>query len=632
MARAPLLLALLAAACATPAPDLPARLAATPVAPAPAPDTPPAQHVAPTASATRIHDIQGAAQRSPLDGRAVSDVPGIVTAVVKPGFWMQDPQADDAPATSEALFVHLDPPQLDGAPLRPGDELLVAGTVSEYVPPSRKGQLPVTQIDAPVLRRVARDRPLPAPMRLGRGGRPIPSEILCDDARDGDACAGPFDPAQDGLDFWESLEGMLVEVADPVACSPTSSLGELWVLADGGADSTGRNARGGVSVRAADFNPERIQLVPLLAPVARVDVGTRLTQDGQPRVRGLLDYAFANWRLDVLAPVTAAGGGVAPERVQPAAAPDRELLVACLNLENLSPSSDAAKLAGLGRVIADNLAAPDIVAVEEVQDDSGPVKDGTVSAAGTLRALTDAIVAAGGPRYRCADIAPADGADGGQPGANIRCALLWREDRGVRLVERPGADAQAAARVVREGDAPALLPSPALVAPQDPCWTESRKPLAAEFRWGGGAALFVIANHWSSKGGDDPLFGARQPPQQESAARRVAQARAVRAFADELAAAGAQVLVLGDLNDFPFSDPLAALTAGGALVELTDRLPEVERYSYVYQGNSQQLDHILASPALAALCSEARPVHVNSEFAGQVSDHDPVIARFATGD
>jgi predicted extracellular nuclease len=106
----------------------------------------------------------------------------------------------------------------------------------------------------------------------------------------------------------------------------------------------------------------------------------------------------------------------------------------------------------------------------------------------------------------------------------------------------------------------------------------------------------------------------------------------VRAFADELAAAGAQVLVLGDLNDFPFSAPLAALTAGGALVELTDRLPEVERYSYVYQGNSQQLDHILASPALAALCSEARPVHVNSEFAGQVSDHDPVIARFATGD
>ncbi|HEX5010696.1 MAG TPA: endonuclease/exonuclease/phosphatase family protein, partial [Planctomycetota bacterium] len=143
---------------------------------------------------------------------------------------------------------------------------------------------------------------------------------------------------------------------------------------------------------------------------------------------------------------------------------------------------------------------------------------------------------------------------------------------------------------------------------------------------------FVIANHWCSKGGDDPLFGARQPPRQESSAQRVAQARAVRAFADELIAAGAPVLVLGDLNDFPSSEPLSVLTAGGGLVELTDRLPEVERYSFIYQGNSQQLDHILASPALAALCSEARPVHVDCEFAGPMSDHDPVIARFETGD
>ncbi|HEX5009444.1 MAG TPA: nuclease, partial [Planctomycetota bacterium] len=492
MARAPLLLAFLAAACATRTPDLPARLAPPPAAAAPA-DEMATEPVAPTAAATRIRDIQGAAQRSPLDGQAVVDVPGIVTAVVKRGFWLQDPAPDEDPATSEALFVHLDPPQLDGAPLRPGDELLVSGTVGEYVPASRKGQLPVTQIDTPTLRRVARDRPCPALVRVGRGGRRPPTDIVCDDARDGDACAGPFDPAHDGLDFWESLEGMLVELDEPVACSPTSSLGELWVLADGGADVTGRNARGGVTLRAGDVNPERIQLASLLAPVARVDVGTRLAQDGQPRVRGVLDYAFANWRLDVLAPVTAAGGGVAPESVPAAAAPDRELLVACLNLENLSPASDAAKLAGLARLIGDSLAAPDILAVEEVQDDSGPVKDGTVSAAGTLRALTDAIVAAGGPRYRSADIAPADGADGGQPGANIRCALLWREDRGVRLVERPGA---AAAHVVREGDAPALRPSPALVAPQEPCWKDSRKPLAAEFRWGGGAALFVIANHW----------------------------------------------------------------------------------------------------------------------------------------
>ena len=264
--------------------------------------------------------MQGAAQRSPLAGRAVSEVSGVVTAVVKVGFWMQDPEPDDDPATSEALFVHLDPPQLDGEPLRAGDELRVSGTVGEYVPGNRAEQLPVTQIDAPTLRRVARDRPLPAPVRLGRGGRQPPTEIVCDDARDGDPGAGPFDPAQDGLDFWESLEGMLVEVAEPVACSPTSSVGELWVLADGGADATGRNARGGLSLRPGDANPERIQLASPLAPVARVDVGARLVQDGQPLVRGLLDYAFGTWRIDVLSPVESAGGGVAP---RPCARPAR---------------------------------------------------------------------------------------------------------------------------------------------------------------------------------------------------------------------------------------------------------------------------------------------------------------------
>ena len=85
---------------------------------------------------------------------------------------------------------------------------------------------------------------------------------------------------------------------------------------------------------------------------------------------------------------------------------------------------------------------------------------------------------------------------------------------------------------------------------------------------------------------------------------------------------------MGDLNDFGFSDAVGALTAGGGLVDLTDRLPEVERWSYIWQGNRQQLDHILASPDLAAQCTEARPVHANSEFAGQLSDHEPVVARF----
>jgi uncharacterized protein len=92
----------------------------------------------------------------------------------------------------------------------------------------------------------------------------------------------------------------------------------------------------------------------------------------------------------------------------------------------------------------------------------------------------------------------------------------------------------------------------------------------------------------------------------------------------------ARVLVLGDLNDAWFEEATAALAQGGALVDLLDRLPEAERYTYVWQGNSEQLDHVLASPTLAAQCRLARPVHVACEFAQQASDHDPVLARFST--
>jgi PKD domain-containing protein len=51
----------------------------------------------------------------------------------------------------------------------------------------------------------------------------------------------------------------------------------------------------------------------------------------------------------------------------------------------------------------------------------------------------------------------------------------------------------------------------------------------------------------------------------------------------------------------------------------------------VFDGNSQALDHILVSPALAPLVHEGDydAVHVNSEFADQASDHDPQVVRLS---
>jgi uncharacterized protein len=98
---------------------------------------------------------------------------------------------------------------------------------------------------------------------------------------------------------------------------------------------------------------------------------------------------------------------------------------------------------------------------------------------------------------------------------------------------------------------------------------------------------------------------------------------------DQLVAADPQanVIVLGDINDFEFSQTVELLE-GRVLTTLMDTLPKAERYSYVFEGNSQVLDQILVSnPLLRSFPVDYDPVHVNAEFADQASDHDPQVAR-----
>ncbi len=175
---------------------------------------------------------------------------------------------------------------------------------------------------------------------------------------------------------------------------------------------------------------------------------------------------------------------------------------------------------------------------------------------------------------------------------------------------------------------PRLSISPGRIAPANPAWEASRKPLVGEFKYRG-ETLFVIANHFRSKGGDQPLFGRFQPPARSSEEQRHEQARLVKGFVDSILAADADanIAVLGDLNDFQFSETLD-IVKGGVLVNLIETLPVPEQYTYVFEGNSQALDHILVSKNLYAALVGYDVVHVNAEFVDQISDHDPQVARF----
>lgn len=579
----------------------------------------------PGVSAPRLRDLQGAGHLSPYLGGVVGGVPGVVTALRTNGFYVQDPSPDADPATSEAVFVFT-----SSAPaVAVGDSVVVTGTVTEFrAGGASADNLTVTELISPVVQVLTSGAALPAPIVIGAGGRVPPSAVIDDDSA-GDVEIGPttFDPAADGLDFYESLEGMRVQLNNPVAVGPTSPFGEIPVVGDAGAGATGLSSRGALAIGEAysDFNPERVFLDnALIATVPQVGVGAAFPG----AVVGILDYSFGNYKLYYTSALPAPAGGPSPETLSFTAPLTRELTVATLNVENLDPGDGAVKFNALAALIVNRLQSPDLLALEEVQDNNGAVNDSVVAADQTLGQLIAAIATAGGPAYAYRQIDPVDDQDGGEPGGNIRLAFLFRADRGLAFVDRPGGTAVDAVSVTGAPGAPALSFSPGRISPTDPAFAGSRKPLAGEFTFQG-ETLFVIANHFNSKGGDDPLFGRAQPPVRASEVQRVAQAAAVNAFVDSVLAVDPQanLIVLGDLNDFAFSPAVAALR-GGVLSNLLETLPVNERYTYVFEGNAQALDHVLASGALAARLTGYDVVHVNAEFNAPVSDHDPSVARF----
>jgi len=572
------------------------------------PPPPPASHP--------IHEIQGAAPRSPLTGSPVSTT-GVVTATGKTGFWIEDPAPDADPATSEGLFVFT-----SKAPtVRRGDAVSVAGTVSEFRPGGSATNLSTTELTGPTVTVTGSGVAVPAAVKVGPGGRVAPPLPRTD--APGDVETAPFDPAANALDFYESMEGMLVEIDDAAVVGPTNSFGELPVI-PGGGTADQRTNRGGVLYSYAHPDTDRLILSPTLAAVPAANVGDTLPGP----VVGVLDYNFSNWMLDVLGTPARTAGPIQPEvtrRQFPL-----ELAIATYNVQNLAPTDPQAKFDRLAAGLVRNLAAPDIVSLEEIQDNSGAADDGTVAANLTLDKLVAAISAAGGPAYRYREIDPINDTTGGQPGGNIRVAFLFRTDRGVSFVDRPGGDATTPVGVTRDRFGRAQLTvSPGLIDPGNAAWSTSRRPLVGQFRFLG-RDVIVIGNHFNSKGGDQPLMGRFQPPARVSETQRHLQAQTVRAFVDQIRAADsrAAVVLLGDLNDFEFSQTADLLVGDGYLTDLPRTVPLPERYSYVFQGNSQVLDHILISAPLAREFYQYDIVHINAEFADQASDHDPQVVRF----
>jgi len=580
-----------------------------------------------------IAQIQGASHTSPYKGKRVNGVLGVVTAVGPNGYWIQSTTPDDGDiATSEGLYVYTNKA---GFTVAIGDDVSIDGSISEYAPGGGTN-LTTTELTGPKTTVISSDNTLPTPVVLGVD-RIAPQQVIEEgNPLNVEYSQALFRPTTDAIDFYESLEGMLATVRDAKVVGATKSFGEMTVVPGQNVDAI-ITPRGGVLYSGYDHpNAMRVQLDDaLLSPGAmpQASVGDSIPGD----TVGVIDYSFNNPKLEVTETPVLTLGGLQREITKPQS--NNQLAVSTFNVENLAPGDPQIKFDRLAGQVVNNLKSPDIMGLEEIQDNSGAAKDGTVDSTQTTDKLIAAIVAAGGPAYTARWVNPQDLTDGGAPGGNIRQVFFYRADRGVGFVAAPAGDATTAESLTMIDGKPHLALNPGRITPTNAAWDSSRKPLVAEFTFRD-KTIFAIANHFASKGGDDPLFGKWQQPVLFSEEGRHPQAQEVRSFLDLLLAAdpNANVVVLGDINDFEFSQTVDIMVGSGAnaIVDLPRMLPVNERYSYVYEGNSQVLDQILISKALTIAPPGAKYpaydydiVHTNSEFYDQDSDHDPQVVRLA---
>ncbi|KAF8176985.1 Endonuclease/exonuclease/phosphatase [Pholiota molesta] len=596
-------------------------------------------------SSTSITDIQGVAWRSPLVGAVVTNITGLVTARGSNGFYLAGDKSEDVRASYGILVFTSSSTVLKSVTV--GDFISLSGKVSEYRPATSPNYVFVTEITSPTGIAVLSSNNTVTPVILGKDRNP-PTQYLSslDVGPDGflsvpnnssqiTVVNSTLEPEKYGVDFWESLEGQLVTIPKPIAANFQNSYGEFWVYGDW--KTTGKNGRGGLSITFGpdgipDGNPETVFIGSPLDGTKnpQAALGTTFTD-----ITGVVQYQFGFFYvLPLTAPtvVSSPDAAVHPSNIKSNPLDFCSVTFGDYNVENLAPTSS--HLPTIAKHIANLLHKPDIMFLQEVQDNSGPIDDGIVDANITLSTLVSAIAQISNITYQFTSINPVDNQDGGQPGGNIRTVFLYRPEKLKLMGGSPAGGSLDAVEVLKRPFLRTELNfNPGRIDPANAAWNSTRKPLVAHWQTKLGQDLFTINVHLSSKGGSSSTQGDARPPVNSPIEARTAQVTNVATFVSSLFKANplANIILAGDFNEYlqtrSVYKPILSLLTD---IDEAAGIPPVERYSYVYDQNSEQLDHVLVSPAVKLRGVNFEHVHVNTwapTLSARVSDHDPSVGR-----
>ena len=498
--------------------------------------------------AAEIFEIQGAGLTSPLATRLVKTTDNVVTAVGPDGFAMQTPssRSDGDVDTSDGIFVFT-----GVAPAVAVGELVdVRGQVQEF--------FGFTEFGFGSIVTAAGFEPPPPPVQLSAS---VPSPTP-----DTPSCAIEF----------ECYEGMLVEIADGTVTGPNQRFGsdpvaEVHITAAGSRTyrEPGIEFPGIAGLPIWDGNPEVFELDP-----DKLGLANQIIPAGSSfSATGIIGFEFGGyelWPTDLTVTPAAIPRGVRQRQ-------RAEFTIGSLNMFRLFESSDELRRAKLVDYILNVLDAPDILGVQEV---------------GSLAVLQSlALDIASDPEGVAYTAYLIEGNDIG----GIDVGFLVRDTVDVDAITQLGKDE---------------------IFDYDLSLLHDRPPLLFEGRSvneGADYPVAVIVVHNRSLNGIDDDRGPRVR------AKRLAQAQSIatKVQAMQTADPDVRLVIVGDFNAFEFTDgyvdavgqiagsfvPADNWLSGADLVDpnLVNQVLSIspaERYSFIFRGNAQALDHALTSMAL----------------------------------
>lgn len=536
-----------------------------------------------------ISEINGLQHKSGYDKLNV-ETNGVVTVKTKDGFYLQD--GTNTIYGSSGIFVFTENQRNYLNMVSIGDSIKIRGKVVEF---GSRNDLPITKITSITeLTVLSKKNPLPSPIDIGKKYNNVPSLVI-DNGNIND-----FDQHAHAIDYWENYESMLVKIDSPKVVGKLFNNIIFAVTLDMDNPNRITTTYGGVQ-KEKNGNTDVVlisnSLMSLDPNFSNVNPG-----DSISHITGVVSYANGNFYL--LPRDISDIGTVKPGKVSidlslstsltpPAYVNDQKLSplediphisIITQNMFNFSSKPNMERMAKYAR---DNLLSPEIMFMQEVQDDSGPIDDGTVSSSSNLDELCKLL---NNPyydfpsypkrEYTYVYVSPANNEDGGKPGGNIRVAIVY--DALSISIEKYD-------RIGLPNSTPPVTNNTFLA---------TRKPLYAKIKHIATNEIYhLIAVHFVVQITDSD-WGWIQPPKDVSETRRTQQTIYIKDWITHNLNKNDNVVVAGDFNDFEWSNSLQVLddnTPNRFMKNLVNDVKESERYSYYFRGTHQTLDHIIVS-------------------------------------